>query len=66
MLALTVTVPFRVYKTAVHQYLSEAFQVKDENVWQGPQAELDAALLELLAVWTSPCVIRSQLEHEFT
>lgn len=42
-------------------YLSEALQVKDENVGQGPQAELNAALLELLAVWTSPCVIRSQL-----
>ena len=33
-----------------------------EDVWQGPQAELDAALLELLAVRAAPGVIRSQLQ----
>lgn len=51
------------YGTVVHQYLSEALQVKDEDVGKGPKAELNAALLELLAVRTSPCVIGSQLEH---
>lgn len=43
-------------------YLSEAFQVQYEDVGQRPQTELDAALLKLLAVWTSPRVIRSELE----
>lgn len=59
-----VEVHLKVSGTVVNQYLSEALQVKDENVWQGPQAEFNAALLELLAVRTSPRVIRSQLEHE--
>lgn len=45
----------------MRQYLSEAFEVKNEDVRQGPQTELDAALLKLLAVRTSPGVIRSQL-----
>lgn len=45
-----------------HLYLSEAFQVKYEDVWQGPQAEFDAALLKLLTVWTAPCIIRSKLK----
>lgn len=44
------------------QYLSEAFQVQYEDVRQGPQTELDAALLKLLTVWTSPRVIRSKLK----
>lgn len=43
-------------------YLSEAFQVKYEDVWQGPQAEFDAALLKLFTVWTAPCIIRSKLK----
>ena len=37
--------------------------MKYENVRQGPQAEFDAALLELLTVWTSPCIIRGKLEY---
>lgn len=63
---LQAEVHFKLHGTVVHQYLSEALQVKDEDVWQGPQAEFNAALLELLAVRTSPRVIRSQLEQEFT
>ena len=43
-------------------YLSKALQVKYEDVWQGPQTKLDAALLKLLTVWTAPCVIRSELK----
>lgn len=44
--------------------LSEAFQVQDENVWERPQAQLYAALLELLTVRASPCVIRSKLSRK--
>lgn len=44
------------------RYLSEALQVKYEDVRQGPETELDAALLELLTVRTSPRVIRRQLK----
>lgn len=43
-------------------HLSEAFQVKYEDVGQRPQTQLDAALLQLLTVGTSPGVIRSQLQ----
>lgn len=41
--------------------LSKAFQVKYEDVWQRPQTEFDAALLKLLTVRTSPCIIWSKL-----
>lgn len=44
-------------------YLSEPLEVQDENVRQGPEAELDAALLQLLAVRTAPSVVWCQLEH---
>lgn len=43
-------------------YLSEALQVQYEDVRQGPQAELDAALLKLLTVRTAPGIIWSKLE----
>lgn len=43
-------------------YLSEALQVQYEDVRQGPQTELDAALLKLLTVRTAPGIIRSKLE----
>lgn len=40
--------------------------MKYEDVRQGPQAELDAALLKLLTVRTAPRVIRSKLESAKT
>lgn len=43
-------------------YLSEALEVKYEDVWQCPKTQFDAALLELLTVWTSPRIIRGKLE----
>lgn len=43
-------------------YLSEPLEVQYEHIWQRPQAELDAALLELLAVGAAPGVVWSQLE----
>lgn len=43
-------------------YLSEALEVKNEDVWQSPKTQFDAALLKLLTVGTSPCIIGSQLE----
>ena len=49
-------------RDCTHQYLSEAFQVKYEYVWQCPQTQLDAALLELLTVRTTPCIVRSELK----
>lgn len=42
-------------------YLSEAFEVENEDIGQGPQTELDAALLQLFTVRTPPGIIRSQL-----
>lgn len=42
-------------------YLTEALEVQYEDVRQCPQAELDAALLELLAVRAAPGVIGGQL-----
>ena len=42
-------------------HLSEALEVKDEYVGKCPQTHLNHALLELLAVRTFPCVVRSQL-----
>lgn len=53
------------FKTFLHQHLSEAFQVKYEDVRQGPQTELDAALLKLLTVRTPPRIIRSQLRSKW-
>lgn len=44
-------------------HLSEPLQVQDEDVRQRPQAELDAALLQLLAVGAAPGVVGGQLEH---
>lgn len=42
-------------------HLSEAFEVKDEDVWEGPQAHLHCALLQLLTVRALPCIVRGQL-----
>ncbi|KAL0198358.1 hypothetical protein M9458_006898, partial [Cirrhinus mrigala] len=42
-------------------HLSEAFEVKDEDVWEGPQAHLHHALLQLLTVRTLPRIVRGQL-----
>lgn len=36
--------------------------MQDEDVRQGPETELDAALLKLLTVRTAPGVIRSELD----
>lgn len=45
-------------------HLSEPLQVQYEDVWEGPQAQLDAALLQLLAVGAAPGVIWGQLKHK--
>lgn len=45
------------------QYLSKPLEVQYEHIRQGPQAELDAALLQLLAVGAAPGIIRGQLEQ---
>ncbi len=42
-------------------HLSEALEVKDEDVWESPQAHLHRALLQLLTVRTLPCIVRGQL-----
>ena len=42
-------------------YLAEAFEVEDQDVWERPEAELDAPLLQLLTVRTPPRIVRSQL-----
>lgn len=33
-----------------------------EHIWQGPEAELDASLLQLLAVGTAPGIVWGQLK----
>lgn len=43
--------------TCVDFYLSKAFQMQYEDVRQSPQTELNAALLKLLTVRTSPRVV---------
>lgn len=48
------------------RYLSEPLEVQYEHIWQRPQAELDAALLELLAVGAAPGVVWGQLERTHT
>lgn len=42
-------------------YLSEALQVEDQYVGEGPQAHLHHPLLKLLTVRTPPGIIRSKL-----
>ncbi len=42
-------------------HLSEELEVKDEDVWESPQAHLHHALLQLLTVRTLPCIVRGQL-----
>lgn len=42
-------------------YLSKALEVKNEDVGQRPQTQLDAALLKLLAVRAAPGVIGGKL-----
>ena len=42
-------------------YLSEAFEMEDEDVWECPEAELDAPLLQLFTVRAAPGVVRGQL-----
>ena len=41
--------------------LPEALEVQDEDVGQRPQAHLDHALLQLLAVGAAPRIVRGQL-----
>lgn len=43
-------------------YLAEALQVDDKHVRQRPEAQGDAALLQLLTVWAPPGVIWGKLE----
>lgn len=43
-------------------YLAEALQVDDEHVRQRPEAQGDAALLQLFTVWAPPGVIWGKLE----
>ena len=44
-------------------YLSESLEMQYEHVRQRPQAELDAALLQLLAVGTAPGIVWGQLKY---
>lgn len=45
------------------KYLSEPLEMQYEHIRQRPQAELNAALLQLLAVGTAPGIIWGQLKH---
>lgn len=42
-------------------HLPEALQMENEDVWQGPQAHLHHALLQLLTMGALPGIIRCQL-----
>ena len=43
--------------------LPEPLEMQYEHIRQSPQAELNAALLQLLAVGTAPGIVWSQLKH---
>lgn len=45
-------------------YLTEPFQMDDQDVGQSPQTQLDHTLLEDLAVRALPCIILGQLERK--
>ncbi len=45
------------------KYLSEPLEMQYEHIRQRPQAELNAALLQLLAVGTAPGIVRGQLKY---
>lgn len=46
----------------LYPYLSKPLQVYDEHIRQGPEAQRDAPLLQLLTVWAAPGIIRGQLK----
>lgn len=45
------------------RYLSEPLEVQYEHIRQRPEAEFNTALLQLLAVRTSPGIVWGQLKH---
>ena len=47
-------------------YLSKPLQMYDQHVRQSPEAQRNAALLQLLTVWAPPGVIRGELETRST
>lgn len=45
------------------KYLSESLEMQYQHIRQRPQTELNAALLQLLAVGTAPGIVWGQLKH---
>jgi hypothetical protein len=44
-------------------YLAKPLEVDDKHIRQGPQAQCDAPLLQLLAVWAPPGIVRGKLKQ---
>lgn len=56
------------FRQCLHElkYLSEPLEMQYEHIRQRPEAELNAALLQLLAVGTAPGIVWGQLKHTHT